>query len=241
MKNIEEIRNKIEEGSLSFIVGAGFSRNISKSFPVWKDLLFPMAEELYPSCSNLHTVFEEKGYLGIASEYVRRKGYHEAIDLYIERQTPYLVEEKENSYKLYLNGKCIDSAPDIACHKALLALNAKDIYTFNYDNALDVIGQTDRAAKTQQEIDRLKHEREILQSNRTDYDDLYNSLKQNRKKAQEKLNFLPVLSFSVFPDAKHPAGGIKCRRARVPTIVFPSGIGILFVFCVCNFRNWVQG
>ena len=30
---------------------------------------------------------EEIGYLGIAQEYVRRKGFHEAIDVYIEQHT----------------------------------------------------------------------------------------------------------------------------------------------------------
>ena len=31
----------IEEDSMSFIVGAGFSRNISEKFPLWGELLSP--------------------------------------------------------------------------------------------------------------------------------------------------------------------------------------------------------
>lgn len=38
----------------------------------------------------VRNIIHRIGYLGIASEYVRRKGYHEAIDVYIETHTPYL-------------------------------------------------------------------------------------------------------------------------------------------------------
>lgn len=42
-----------------------FIRNVSNRFPLWDELLKPIAEELYP-------------------------GYHEAIDLHIEKVVPYL-------------------------------------------------------------------------------------------------------------------------------------------------------
>lgn len=62
---LDDIRRSVEDESLSFILGAGFSRNVSKRFPLWDELLKPIAEELYP-------------------------GYHEAIDLHIEKVVPYL-------------------------------------------------------------------------------------------------------------------------------------------------------
>ena len=64
---------------MSFIVGAGFSRNISEKFPLWGELLSPLVEEMYPgSCvgnpkrkeARIKQIIAEKTYLGIASEYV---------------------------------------------------------------------------------------------------------------------------------------------------------------------------
>ena len=86
---LDDIRRSVEDESLSFILGAGFSRNVSKRFPLWDELLRPIAEDLYPGYSAEEKI-AEKTYLGIASEYVRRKGYHEAIDLHIEKVVPYL-------------------------------------------------------------------------------------------------------------------------------------------------------
>ena len=86
---LDDIRRSVEDESLSFIVGAGFSRNLSNRFPHWDELLKPIAEELYPGYP-VEEKIAEKTYLGIASEYVRRKGYHETIDLHIEKVVPYL-------------------------------------------------------------------------------------------------------------------------------------------------------
>lgn len=62
---LDDIRRSVEDESISFILGAGFIRNVSKRFPLWDELLRPIAEDLYP-------------------------GYHEAIDLHIEKVVPYL-------------------------------------------------------------------------------------------------------------------------------------------------------
>ena len=62
---LDDIRRSVEDESLSFIVGAGFSRNVSNRFPLWDEPLKPIAEELYP-------------------------GYHEPSDLHIEKVVPYL-------------------------------------------------------------------------------------------------------------------------------------------------------
>ena len=50
---------------------------------------------------------KEYGYLGIASMMVKKAGFHEAIDTYIESKTPYLKTE-EGKPTLFLNGKKID-------------------------------------------------------------------------------------------------------------------------------------
>ena len=46
-KHIARIRKLIEDKSLSFIVGAGFSRNMSDKFPMWGELLRPMLYTMY--------------------------------------------------------------------------------------------------------------------------------------------------------------------------------------------------
>ncbi len=176
---LDNIRRSIEEDSMSFIVGAGFSRNISEKFPLWGELLSPLVEEMYPdSCvgnpkrkeARIRQIIDEKTYLGIASEYVRRKGYHEAIDLHIERMMPYLRRRDDNGYDLMINGEVVDSAPSLECHQKLLSLNAKHIFTFNYDNTLDILADVDvsnrlleqqaQAEKKTQEYDRLQEKYE---------------------------------------------------------------------------------
>ncbi len=141
---LSEIRRHIEDGSLSFIVGAGFSKNISPKFPLWDELLDDLLKEMYPGCDARNKI-AEKGYLGIASEYVRRKGFHEAIDLYIEDHMPYL-RSVNGGYGLILKGEVIDSSPFLDCHRKLLGLGTKNIFTFNYDNTLDVLANVQDSA-----------------------------------------------------------------------------------------------
>ena len=139
---LDDIRRSVEDESLSFIVGAGFSRNVSNRFPLWDELLRPIAEDLYPGYPAEEKI-AEKTYLGIASEYVRRKGYHEAIDLHIEKVVPYLRRRDGGGYELVADGVVVDPNPFTECHEKLLALGARHIFTFNYDNTLDVLAEVD--------------------------------------------------------------------------------------------------
>ena len=146
---IEKIRRAIESNSLNFLVGAGFSKNVSEKFPTWGELMRPMAEMLYGHTLPLDSetrkraldgIIMEKGYLNIASEFVRRDGYHTGIDLFIEKSVPYLERDKDGVYVLKRDGVVIDGKPDMRCHEALIGLKADNIFTFNYDNALDFAG-----------------------------------------------------------------------------------------------------
>lgn len=125
-QQITRIRHLLNNRSLSFIIGAGFSRNMSDRFIDWSGLLKPIAKKMYNIEDDndvLHKI-EEIGYLGIAEEYVRRKGYHEAIDVYIEQHTPIIIRKgnlddpDETEFIVSLNNKEIDSA-DITCHRLL--------------------------------------------------------------------------------------------------------------------------
>lgn len=153
-QQITRIRHLLNNRSLSFIIGAGFSKNMSDRFVDWGGLLKPIVKELYniDSDNEVWHKIEEIGYLGIAEEYVRRKGYHEAIDVYIEQHTPIIIrkgnleEPDEAEYFVMQNNEEVCIA-DITCHKLLFDLDVKNIFTFNYDNCLDIIGNTDEADK----------------------------------------------------------------------------------------------
>ena len=176
MVHIRDIKKCIEEGRMSFIIGAGFSKNVSGKFPLWKDLIDKLAkEELYQEDSAYcERMIAEKGYLGIASEYVRRKGYHEAIDLYIEKNMPYLRKTADGKFEVMLDGKVIDSSPSLDCHGRLLGLGAKHIYTFNYDNTLEAIAEIEarndidrQIAEKKEKCKELEAKRDMLDSSRT--------------------------------------------------------------------------
>lgn len=127
---------------MSFIIGAGFSKNISNKYMSWWELMQDMVKEMYSKDIGFHNmstddIIKKIGYLGIASEYVRRKGYHEAIDDYIEKRTPYLVENEEGGFDLEFNGQIVERNVDTSLHKTLLNLSPKNIFTFNYDNAFE--------------------------------------------------------------------------------------------------------
>lgn len=153
-QQITRIRHLLNNKCLSFIIGAGFSRNMSDRFVDWSGLLKPIVKEMYniDDDNDVWHKIEEIGYLGIAEEYVRRKGYHEAIDVYIEQNTPIIIRKgnledpDEGEYIVMQNNEKVCIA-DITCHKLLFDLDVKNIFTFNYDNCLDIIGNTDVADK----------------------------------------------------------------------------------------------
>ena len=157
--------------SMSFIIGAGFSKNISDKYLSWGELLKDMIHEMYAkemrSCyMNEWEIINKYGYLGIASEYIRRKGYHEAIDVYIEQRTPVLIcSDEDGKYDLKL-GKEIVKDVDVSLHRTLLNMKVKSIYTFNYDNALDVYRDltytSERAREIRQSDSNLKQIDKIL-------------------------------------------------------------------------------
>lgn len=128
--------------SMSFIIGAGFSKNISDKYLSWGELLNDMIHEMYAKemrSGNMNEweIINKYGYLGIASEYIRRKGYHEAIDVYIEQRTPVLIDNGDGTYDMRLENNVVKNV-DVSLHRTLLNMKVKNIYTFNYDNALDV-------------------------------------------------------------------------------------------------------
>lgn len=94
------------------------------------------------------------------------RGYHEAIDVYIEQRTPVLIcNDEEGKYDLNL-GKELLKDVDVSLHRTLLSMKVKNIYTFNYDNALDVYRDltytSERAREIKQSDSNLKQIDELL-------------------------------------------------------------------------------
>lgn len=153
---ISRIRDIFADGKMSVIVGAGFSKNMSKKFLSWKELLKPLIKKMYhvDADDDIQDIIDRIGYLDIASEYVKRKGYHEAIDMHIESLTPVIKKSEDGRYSVWINNYNVEDA-DVSCHQKLLALQARNIYTFNYDNCLEIIADTQRYENLQSNIDAL--------------------------------------------------------------------------------------
>lgn len=156
--------------SMSFIIGAGFSKNISDKYLTWGELLQDMIHEMYAKemrsgYMNEWEIINKYGYLGIASEYIRRKGYHEAIDVYIEQRTPVLIDNGNGTFDMKLGNALVKNV-DVSLHRTLLGMKVKNIYTFNYDNALDVYRDltytSERSREIKQSDSNIKQINELL-------------------------------------------------------------------------------
>lgn len=159
---------------MSFLIGAGFSRNVNKdAYPLWGGLLKDAIWNLFGNGNRakqeekvVAKTEKEYGYLGIASMLVKKAGYHEAIDTYIEGKTPYLksVDKKD---VLILNGKQLPNTVNPECHLLLKKLNIQNIYTFNYDNALEYFLGEEARLELENEITKLEDKIEALRNART--------------------------------------------------------------------------
>ncbi|MFI3265693.1 MAG: SIR2 family protein [Rikenellaceae bacterium] len=156
--SILELVKRYENGEVSAFIGAGFSKNIFKEFPSWKELLYDMILELFryeietdlklsihqklPKVSKdeyystkVDEIIEREGYLNIVSKYVEKRGIRESLESYIEERIPRIsangsiISFKGNEYDL--------SDSDINVHAKLLEGNFDKIYTTNYDKILE--------------------------------------------------------------------------------------------------------
>ena len=144
---LDQIKSLVENGKLSFLIGAGFGKNINVVYPLWKELLADAIWKKYGTGREedrkkkekplIDKVIRETGLLGVASKIVADAGFHEAVDDYIEQHTPYLDLDQEGKIVLKKAGKILTKNVSLGCHQLLRRLKIKNIYTFNYDNALE--------------------------------------------------------------------------------------------------------
>ncbi len=193
-ETLDRIKQYIEDGEMSFLIGAGFSRNVNKeAYPMWGGLLMDAVWKMFGSGKRteqtekkvMAKVEKEYGYLGFASLLVRKAGYHEAIDTYIESKTPY-IKTVGGKQVLLLNGKQLHKTINPDCHLLLKNLDIQNIYTFNYDNALEFfLGE--EAKLTLQ--DKIRNTARIIEK----LEKLTNDLKQQESSLNEKLAKLSSL------------------------------------------------
>lgn len=164
LAQIARLKAKYQDGQVSVLVGAGFSMNACPEYSSWNGLLEDMTIDMYrdeieqaylrykeinPANKQSLDVFTKKeyinviarvGYLEMVSEYIRRKGYREAIEHYIEERIPYIDEVKQ---EFRFAGKNMNKVipvrrEDFSAHVKLLSgEHWVRIYTTNYDRLLE--------------------------------------------------------------------------------------------------------
>lgn len=152
-----------QKSKMSVLVGAGLSMNVSDYFRSWRTLMREIVEYVYEDNINLHcenyqhihveecdiakvksnyidTILDSEDLLQLASKYIKKKGYRESMDYYIECATPYLTYSSNGTIELKTAKGVIGSVDelDLSVHKALLRCHRfQNIYTTNYDNILE--------------------------------------------------------------------------------------------------------
>jgi len=185
---------------MSLLVGAGFSKNVHEAFLSWDELLFDLTEELF--CDEINTAYHQQnrsaqkvklpltsftkekckeiasrlGYLEIVTEYIRRKGYPEAIATYIEERTP-AIEKYGNDFVLKIREDSIKIKADrLSLHRKLIELPWNNIFTTNYDELLDCCVDETQVGQIREEIEDLENETSKLYKERSDLNDAIQAL-----------------------------------------------------------------
>jgi len=197
IEQLKVLKEKLNSQKMSVLVGAGFSKNVSRVFPSWWELLYDMAyflyqnevEEAYEAAISrlkrgkkiekknfvdfkIEHIINTVGYLDIVSEYIKRKGYQEAIAAYIEEKTPKVIQVGDKVYlvnKLFgVDNKVELTADMLSQHKTLLQLPWNNIYTTNYDEMLELANDSSTASSIEAEIKSLNSDIKNLLSEETD-------------------------------------------------------------------------
>ena len=166
IENLEALKEDYDNGLVSALIGAGFSKNVSSLYLDWTSLLKDLIDDLFKLEINQYitnyfhcnvgeyhedekkkrkkefvdNLLDKYGYLGIVSKYIDQKGYREVIEDYIEERTPYAKKNNDGTTSLYIKDEkktdVIES--NFSVHKQLLLCDKfKNIYTTNYDNLLE--------------------------------------------------------------------------------------------------------
>lgn len=203
IRYLDDIKRYIEDEEMSFLIGAGFSRNVNKdAYLMWGGLLKDAIWNLFGTGNRaknetrvVNKAVKDHGFLEIASFMAQKAGFHEAIDTYIEARTPYLKSEAGKP-ELFLNGIPLHKTVHSDCHLLLKKLDIQNIYTFNYDNALEFFLGEEARQEAEAEILRLESEQGVLLAQiaklKQKENDLNEQLKQLEQQGIEATEESPV-------------------------------------------------
>jgi hypothetical protein len=162
---LKELKNKLDKGEMSTLIGAGFSKNVDPSFPDWAELIhemvhstesrriekefasrFPkvkLTSQIYKDYlwKEIRSFIDQTGPLKAVSDFIKHKGFREVVDHLIEQSTPVIEVAKGKRYlRSRVAGKIkkkLLSESDVVCHTKLINLPWNNIFTTNYDNLLE--------------------------------------------------------------------------------------------------------
>lgn len=194
-KELEALRQKLKNRSLSVLVGAGFSKNVhDKLFPSWGQLLGKMVVRMngrhYDSDFERQTgkkpdqapdeysiylqeqvdqYIQQTGYLAVVSNYIKKIGYRESVDVYIEENTPLAVRKEGRLLLRHMEEGQVKETPinekDLELHTKLIKLPWNNIYTTNYDNLLEICIDEKVFSELKGQKEKYDNEIETLRAN----------------------------------------------------------------------------
>ena len=219
IKQLKILKEKLRNRKMSVLIGAGFSKNVSKHFLSWPELLFDMALELYQSeieeayerlllskegsvpekdqyiSKKINYYIGKVGYLEVVSDYIKRKGFREAITTYIEERTPRIIEEGDKlfiEFKLSGESKKVKLEEEMfSQHKLLLRLPWNNIFTTNYDELLEASSDLSTVENIEKEIKEKDYKINEIEKDR---DSSITKLKELREKIDESVDssYIPI-------------------------------------------------
>lgn len=177
--SIDYIDYKLNDKSMSAIVGAGFSLNSNPSFPDWANLLIDAFNEMHPNeiCRNgqenendynkrVAKEIRNRREPVIAAEYEKYKGNRESLDIYIENR---ILQKQELSQNLGI-------------HETFLKLNWCDVITTNWDNLLEMADKNER-------YEIIRSAKDLKRSNKDRIVKIHGSLRSKTEREEQKYEF----------------------------------------------------
>ncbi|MEJ2880438.1 SIR2 family protein [Pedobacter sp. GR22-6] len=185
-KHLEALRSKLANKNISVMVGSGFSKNASRKFPTWNELLQDLVHEQYRSEINdkffetarllkgkrldkgsfvrnsCNEIIRQRGYLDVVSDFLRTN-HTESIATYIEARTPYIRTDQEKRLWMAIGNQEEEVKDEcLGLHRAIVSLPWNNIYTTNYDQLLELCIDEDEYGRLLLEIKTLTKEIEAL-------------------------------------------------------------------------------
>lgn len=166
---LENLAKDYKDGRLSALVGAGFSKNVSNKFPDWANLLEDMyvsvhSDEIEKYIQNyihfhqgknesilsndeikkeyVKKYIQNEDLLALVSKYIKKNGFRECVDYYIEKRMPYAKREGDKNYVILDGIREEVSEEQFSAHIQLLKSDKfLNIYTTNYENLIEYANQ----------------------------------------------------------------------------------------------------